>query len=997
MIEDAIKQKQQQWSRNRNHPTKAILSKRYIGMIPEIRKVMEDPKLRQKEAEDAKRALYEGEQLKLSKIDRHISLLMSKGSMSKKEIAKLAKMHAVEASEIQKRVKKKETLCKIDRQLTLLMKKGEVTGKKLGSLAKRYSVDTDKLRELTEKKKQEHLTEIRSYLEFCENQGYITEGAVAHLAGLYGVGEGEILMRLKCPLRKGGTKKKAKPEPFDKTLEKLINDNLSVVGKSSLYDFLDLPQDTALNVLKEKSREKEMDIRKIGQKDAVTTASSALAGHCIVIFKAKESRIAYDLTMSRSRLSELDSDINAAGIEGKVLPEYLDILVRKAMSIGMDIEEAFDYIREYCQKEKWVLKEKKKLIILDKKRITFLEKWTVRLDPKEKSFWIFCGSIVAVILIFFGGISLVGGLRVRSAYTNAMDSLEGHEKLENKEKVLQEFLKNYGDSKYAITVKKKSRQIRKQMEKEDFDTVIKEADPLYAGQAFEKMKSLYDWYLKRHPAGKNASAIREKLAELPELIDDRDYEQVSTVEGEFSERIKVYNQYLKKHPEGKHIDDIRELILGMVGEYYDALKKELSVCEEKSDWNGCIELCEGFTERFGGTEQAAEVDGLRAKFQKRIQYQRDLSELRQKADLEGTDYEAARQIYLDYMEANPETPSYLKNLITKEMYKADLDNLRHESKLKEPDYMAAKRVFVEFLEAKPESPAYVTEVLATEIARLDGKIQEQIQKTEAWEKLSDYCEDPMNDISERVARVERYIRENPSSPYLKKANSLLKQLAYKKKIVAVGVKKKQEKDAWRKLFTAVKNKQVSLDDKIQQLEAYIAQAPPEDYRKEAIAILEQFRQKKQSLAERQKLELANRARRENELKRIRGLVQKQGGRFSENGNGTITDKTSGLTWCTLDSLADLGQCIDYETAIRYVKQLRTGGHQNWRLPTIKELVGLYKTQPFFPVGEATWYWSSEAVWHGWNKQAYIVTSKPETAWSKSLVEMKKCGAVRAVR
>ncbi len=48
IIEDALKKNQTRWSRNRNHPTKAIQSKHYIGLIPEIRRIMTDPGLRKK-------------------------------------------------------------------------------------------------------------------------------------------------------------------------------------------------------------------------------------------------------------------------------------------------------------------------------------------------------------------------------------------------------------------------------------------------------------------------------------------------------------------------------------------------------------------------------------------------------------------------------------------------------------------------------------------------------------------------------------------------------------------------------------------------------------------------------------------------------------------------------------------------------------------------------------------------------------------------------------
>ena len=52
-IEDAIKKKQAEWSRLRNHPTKGIQARHYISLLSEIRNVMTDSELRQKEAQAA--------------------------------------------------------------------------------------------------------------------------------------------------------------------------------------------------------------------------------------------------------------------------------------------------------------------------------------------------------------------------------------------------------------------------------------------------------------------------------------------------------------------------------------------------------------------------------------------------------------------------------------------------------------------------------------------------------------------------------------------------------------------------------------------------------------------------------------------------------------------------------------------------------------------------------------------------------------------------------
>ncbi|WP_237157035.1 DUF1566 domain-containing protein [Photobacterium rosenbergii] len=55
--------------------------------------------------------------------------------------------------------------------------------------------------------------------------------------------------------------------------------------------------------------------------------------------------------------------------------------------------------------------------------------------------------------------------------------------------------------------------------------------------------------------------------------------------------------------------------------------------------------------------------------------------------------------------------------------------------------------------------------------------------------------------------------------------------------------------------------------------------------------------------------------------------------FSDNNNGTVTDKATGLTW----QQADSGSGMDWPTALEYCENLELAGNSDWRLPNIKEL------------------------------------------------------------
>lgn len=954
VIEDAIKKKQSQWSRYRNHPTKAIEAKQYIGLIPEIRKVMTDDELRIKEVENAKKLLRQAREAQFSKLDGHLDILMSKGTVTKKEVERLAKMHSIGEEEISSRVKKKEKIFRIDRDIQLLIDKGAVSDKKkVASLAKRYAIGEKKIRERVEKKKEEMFAEINKYLDIRKSAGYVTEAAVFHLAKLYNIAEGDILMRLKCPIRKQGSSAD-RPEPLDKTLDRLISDNLKIVGKSSLYDFLGVLPDAKLEDIQNKAKEKETNIRKIGQKDAVITASGALAGHCIVVFKTKESRHSYDITRGRAHLSDFNTDIDVAGIEGKVRTEYFDILIKKAMTIGMDIEEAVDYIREYCHREKWVIKEKKRWIIAERKRLVFLEKWTVELNPKKKSFWAFCGAVLAFIFIVTAGIIGTGHIiqanRIKNAYQEALASLSSQQDLETKEKALQDFVKDFGETEYAPAFRVKLVKIRKQIEQQDFESALADAEKLKAEKRLEEAKATYDVYLEKHPKGVHVSEIKAKISEIPGLMDDRDYDALLTLsQRDYSERIKAYQEYTSKYPEGRHIGDVKKLILDMIGQYHANLKRDLSLCEKARDWEKCIRLCDAFIEKFSGMSQASEAEGLKIRYAKRIQYRKDLEDMKQRAEKEGIAYLAARDIYSEYMNANPEAPSYVKTVIKKE------------------------------------------------IAELERKQREYLRQEKDWDDTFAYCTNKMNNVADRLKKMEGYVSRNPSGRYIEEAMPILEELRRKKKRNDERMEETREQREWYDLVAYTKNLQISLTKRIRKAERYVRKNASGQYVKSAAKILSRLKEEKRLADERARSERENKARRRNELKRMRAMVRKTGGRFVANGNGTITDRKTGLMWCTLDSLSDIGRCLDHSSSVEYVKRLKTGGYRNWRLPTANELVGIYKSRPFFPSGSAQWFWTSDIVWHGWNKKAHIVTTRKETVWNKDQAEMSKCGSVRAVR
>jgi len=70
----------------------------------------------------------------------------------------------------------------------------------------------------------------------------------------------------------------------------------------------------------------------------------------------------------------------------------------------------------------------------------------------------------------------------------------------------------------------------------------------------------------------------------------------------------------------------------------------------------------------------------------------------------------------------------------------------------------------------------------------------------------------------------------------------------------------------------------------------------------------------------------------NYVRAVRGNTYGVNG-FVDNGDGTITDNATGLMW----QQADSGTGMDWENALAYAETSTLAGHNDWRLPNIREL------------------------------------------------------------
>ena len=94
----------------------------------------------------------------------------------------------------------------------------------------------------------------------------------------------------------------------------------------------------------------------------------------------------------------------------------------------------------------------------------------------------------------------------------------------------------------------------------------------------------------------------------------------------------------------------------------------------------------------------------------------------------------------------------------------------------------------------------------------------------------------------------------------------------------------------------------------------------------------------------------------------------------DNGNGTITDESTGLMWQQKTQ-----EAMTWVQAVSYCENLSLAGHNAWRLPTVNELQSLVdysRCNPainvtYFPDTVSSFYWAS-TTYVGGNYDAWGV-------------------------
>jgi uncharacterized protein DUF1566/uncharacterized protein DUF4388 len=485
----------------------------------------------------------------------------------------------------------------------------------------------------------------------------------------------------------------------------------------------------------------------------------------------------------------------------------------------------------------------------------------------------------------------------------------------------------------------------------EYDRVLKKMAQL---KDFEVSEKLLMDFIDTHEVGDDTARAEIKLQELWQQNEESNYQKTIDavnnlpVDRSFEENAKaLYSDFLEKYPQTQHKKDIELAVAEISGLSEDVIFSDLRNFSTK-EYVKKIRAYENYLSLY---PQGKYRDPVKKMFSETLgdAYSRFKSEVT--VCERAATWDACLKICDDYLAV------YSKYL---DMSEAGRIRARIEIEKEYKDLKARTRGLASDA-ARPQYMAYMAkypdssnnEEIKKELKRFD----QDAVAGQQWESLRKQVQRTDLSLQIRIDRLERYLSRNNDSPFVGEAREILENL--ERKADTQSTVQKQ----------AIRSKQAEEQAKQEAEERYAV------------------------LMKRQ----AEKDRIDQEIQKARAGLNQTQGRFVATGDHAVVDNKTGLMWGLLDSRREIGECMDYPAAKRYVNELRYNGYDDWRLPSSAELAGIYKNQPYFPASGAGWYWTSERFAKGYSYIVNTVSAKQETIFKKITQDEEACGSVRAVR
>jgi hypothetical protein len=456
-------------------------------------------------------------------------------------------------------------------------------------------------KEILQQRLKQKFARIDRHIAVIASKGFFTEEEILALAAHEKVNADIITGRLQCPVKKEKKRKRRKPIPLgqadskedktdlesaeglDKTVEKVIEENLKRVGKASLYQFLGAAPNTSDRDLLKRARQKEKAISGVAKKDAVVTASATLVGQCITIFKSEKSREAYDISRSRATLNSFHSDIDVAAMDGMIRWEYFDYLLKKATEYAIDRDKANRHFESYCLQKKYEVESPPKK--LSAKTILYLK---------------IAAGIMALLLLLL----LWRGycyFKENSQYTDMMKEVKICAKLEDKKNILENYIRNNSNSRFIIEAQNELQDVLKKLAKKDYDIALAAIDQAQVQGNFDTARIAYEKYIKSYPQGVYTNKLKARFNKTIEFFDTIQFEAITRLTPtEYDQRVSACTDYLKTFNKGRHRAEVQTILAEMKIDYYNFVVQEVGRLVLEEDWTQCLYHLEKFISVYPG-------------------------------------------------------------------------------------------------------------------------------------------------------------------------------------------------------------------------------------------------------------------------------------------------------------------------------------------------------------------------------------------------------------
>jgi len=340
--------------------------------------------------------------------------------------------------------------------------------------------------------------------------------------------------------------------------------------------------------------------------------------------------------------------------------------------------------------------------------------------PKKKKLPMAVIAVVVILILCGVGYFIVEKMATTSIsdYDRLLKKIERLSEFEAREKLLMDFIDTHEPGEDTAKAEAKLAELWQQNEEDNYQKTIDAVNKLPVDRSFEaNAKTLYQKFLEKYPQSQHKREIEQALAEISGLSEDVIFSDLKNISAkEHLKRIRAFENYLGLYPQGKYLAPVKKMFSETLYDAYLDFKSSVTVCERAANWDNCLQICDDYLTGYSKYVDVAEAKRIRA----RMLMQKEFVDLQVQA--EGVDDQAAKDLYLAYIQKYPNSP---KN---------------------------------------------------EEIQKVLQRYKEATAAGQQWQALKKYAQRSDVSLQSRIDRLERYLSRTSDGPYTSEARIILDQL-----------------------------------------------------------------------------------------------------------------------------------------------------------------------------------------------------------------------------